>query len=55
MISGWPTIRPDVNSALGACIPVPLPASRRSTHFKPSGILKSRQRNNGLRGALAIE
>src|SRR5271167_363579 len=28
-------------SAWGACTPAPLPASRRSTHFKPLGILKS--------------
>jgi hypothetical protein len=31
----------NVNSAWGACTPTPLPASRRSTHFKPLGILKS--------------
>src|SRR5271163_2194915 len=31
----------NVNSAWGACTPAPLPASRRSTHFKPLGILKS--------------
>ena len=31
----------NVNSAWGACTPAPLPGSRRSTHFKPLGILKS--------------
>jgi hypothetical protein len=31
----------NVNSAWGACTPAPLPASRRSTHFKPLRILKS--------------
>jgi hypothetical protein len=31
----------NVNSAWGACTPAPLPAPRRSTHFKPLGILKS--------------
>src|SRR5258708_39292897 len=31
----------NVNSAWGACTPAPLPASGRSTHFKPLGILKS--------------
>jgi len=31
----------NVNSAWRACTPAPLPASRRSTHFKPLGILKS--------------
>ena len=31
----------NVNSGWGACTPAPLPASRRSTHFKPLGILKS--------------
>src|SRR3984885_9314212 len=30
----------NVNSAWGACTPAPLPASRRSTHFQPLGILK---------------
>src|SRR5260370_35580228 len=36
-----PTIRPECELGLGACTPAPLPASRRSTHFKPLGILKS--------------
>src|SRR5258707_14258789 len=31
----------NVNSAWGACARAPLPAPRRSTHFKPLGILKS--------------
>src|SRR5262249_45594886 len=31
----------NVNSAWDACTPAPLPASRRSTHFKPLGIPKS--------------
>src|SRR5271169_172546 len=31
----------NVNSAWGACTPAPLPASRRSTHFKSLGILRS--------------
>src|SRR5271169_72001 len=38
---GLPTYVRNVNSAWGACTPAPLPASRRSTHFKPLGILKS--------------
>jgi hypothetical protein len=36
-----PTYVRNVNSAWGACTPAPLPASGRSTHFKPLGILKS--------------
>jgi hypothetical protein len=39
--SGWPTMRPECELGLGACTPALLPASRRSTNFKPLGILKS--------------
>jgi hypothetical protein len=37
----WPTTRPECGLGLGCMYPAPLPASRRSTHFKPLGILKS--------------
>ena len=40
-VSVLPTYAWNENSAWGACTPAPLPASRRSTHFKPLGILKS--------------
>jgi hypothetical protein len=39
--SAWPTIRPECELGLGCMYSSPLPASRRSTHFKPLGILKS--------------
>src|SRR6202007_2796226 len=41
----------NVNSAWGAYTPAPLPASRRSTHFKPLGILKSPHATTAFGGA----
>ena len=44
----------NVNSAWGACTPALCPLLG-APHISTLGILKSPQRNNGLRGALAVE